>query len=355
MNIEQYLLQQRTRRHFFRESGLGIGKMALASLAVEAAFGKGLHHPAKIDHVIFLFMAGAPSQLELFDYKPELTKYDGKVAPEEYLKGKRFAFMDTFAKEPPKMLGTRRKFERHGKSGIYISELLPNIAKITDELTLIHGLSTENFNHGPAKLYTNTGSARNGRPSMGSWIPYGIGNDSKNHPGFVLLERHEQRSLPEAISGIRRRPGGELAGDALRIAAARGHEKPGVDRKILFGAEGRRRERGESECNDNDRPESELHRRGPRRRDQSRGVRRFAAEIGFQLQHLSKRTITQLAPNRLSWPIRSSLPSEIIGLEQQGGLMRFRSFCTSAVVAARGLSSIAVQTRPTSASIDSIA
>ena len=220
MNIEKFLLQQHTRRHFFRESGMGVGKMALASLAMESAFGKGMHHPAKIDHVIFLFMAGAPSQLELFDYKPELTKYDGKTAPEEFLKGKRFAFMDTFAKEPPKMLGTRREFTRHGKSGIYISELLPNIAKITDEISLVHGLSTENFNHGPAKLYTNTGSARNGRPSMGSWITYGIGSDSKDLPGFVVLQSGPRGPrggaalwgsgfLPSSYQGVPLRSGGD--------------------------------------------------------------------------------------------------------------------------------------------------
>ncbi len=220
MNIEQFLLQQRTRRHFFRESGLGVGKMALASLAMEQAFGKGMHHPAKIDHVIFLFMAGAPSQLELFDYKPELTKYDGKTAPDEFMKGKRFAFMDTFAKDPPKMLGTRRKFAQYGKSGMYVSELLPHISKITDDLTMVHGLSTENFNHGPAKLYTNTGSARNGRPSMGAWVTYGIGSESKDLPGFVVLQSGPRGPrggaalwgsgfIPSSYQGVPLRSGGD--------------------------------------------------------------------------------------------------------------------------------------------------
>jgi hypothetical protein len=220
MNIEQYLLRERTRRHFFRDSGVGVAKMALASLAMESAFGKGMHHPAKIDHVIFLFMAGAPSQLELFDYKPELTKYDGKTAPENLLKGKRFAFMDTFAKEPPKMLGTRRKFERHGQSGMWVSELLPNIAKITDEISLVQGLSTENFNHGPAKLYTNTGSARTGRPSMGAWITYGIGSDAKDLPGFVVMQSGPRGPrggaalwasgfLPSSYQGVPLRSGGD--------------------------------------------------------------------------------------------------------------------------------------------------
>ena len=143
-----------TRRHFFKASSL-----SLAATYLNAATR---HHEAKIDHVIYLFQAGGPSQLELFDYKPELTKYDGKTAPEELLKGKRFAFMDTFSKEPPKMLGTRRQFKQSGKSGMYFSELIPNIATVADDLTMFHGVSTENFNHGPAKLFMNTGSVRAG-------------------------------------------------------------------------------------------------------------------------------------------------------------------------------------------------
>lgn len=183
------LLQLRTRRQLFQDCGTGVGKIALASLLGEKVFGqKKTHFPARVDHVIYLFMAGGPSQLELFDYKAELQKWDAKPTPDSYLKGKRFAFMDTFSKETPKLLGTRRKFERRGKSGMWVSELLPEIGSITDDLTFLHGVSTENFNHGPAKLFTNTGSVRPGRPSMGSWITYGIGSDSKDLPGFVVLQ-----------------------------------------------------------------------------------------------------------------------------------------------------------------------
>ena len=190
MTFEEKLLQQRTRRHFFRDCGAGVGKMALASMLAPELAGKtkGLHYPAKIDHVIYLFMAGAPSQLELFDYKPELVKYDQKPTPDSFLAGKRFAFMDTFTKEKPKLLGTRRKFTRHGQSGIWFSELVPHIAGVADELAVVHGLSTENFNHGPAKLFSNTGSVRTGRPSIGSWVTYGIGSESKDLPGFVVLQ-----------------------------------------------------------------------------------------------------------------------------------------------------------------------
>ncbi|MGH9721064.1 MAG: DUF1501 domain-containing protein, partial [Bryobacteraceae bacterium] len=186
MKSEDPLLR-RTRRHFFRDCGIGVGKAALASLVNPSVFA-ARHHAAKVDHVIYLFMCGGPSQLELFDYKPELQKFDAKVAPESLLKGKRFAFMDTFSKEPPKLLGTRRTFTRHGKSGLYLSELLPHLSKVADDLVMLHGVSTENFNHGPAKLFVNTGSVRPGRPSIGSWVTYGIGSDSKDLPGFVVLQ-----------------------------------------------------------------------------------------------------------------------------------------------------------------------
>lgn len=187
MTFEDQLTRERTRRHFFRDCGIGVGKTALASLLGGRTFAAA-HHTAKIDHVIYLFMCGGPSQLELFDYKPELVKYDAKVAPESLLKGKRFAFMDTFAKEPPKLLGSRRIFTKHGQSGMYFSDLLPNIGKLADDLVMLHGVATENFNHGPAKLFINTGSVRAGRPSLGSWVTYGIGSESTDLPGFVVLQ-----------------------------------------------------------------------------------------------------------------------------------------------------------------------
>jgi hypothetical protein len=181
-------LQTRTRRHFFRDCGVGVGKIALASLFGGSAFAKKPHFAPKVDRVIYLFMAGGPSQLELFDYKPELQKWDAKPTPDSYLKGKRFAFMDTFSKETPKLLGTRREFKQYGESGMWVSDLLPHIGTVADDLAVIHGISTENFNHGPAKLFTNTGSVRPGRPSIGSWVTYGIGSESKDLPGFVVLQ-----------------------------------------------------------------------------------------------------------------------------------------------------------------------
>ncbi|MEZ5404228.1 MAG: DUF1501 domain-containing protein [Bryobacteraceae bacterium] len=188
MNLTDQLDRARTRRHFFRDCGVGVGKAALASLVAGGAFGKNLHHPAKIDHIIYLFQCGGPSQLEMWDHKPALEKYDGKVAPESLLKGKRFAFMDTFAKDPPKLLASRRKFTRHGQNGLTFSELVPHIASIADDITFVKGLSTDNFNHGPAKLFINTGSVRPGRPSIGAWVTYGIGSESQDLPGFVVLQ-----------------------------------------------------------------------------------------------------------------------------------------------------------------------
>jgi len=186
MNEDQKLLGL-TRRHLFRNCGVGIGKLALMSLINERVFA-ARHHAPKIESVIYCFMAGGPSHLELFDYKPELVKWDAKPTPDSYLAGKRFAFMDSFTKEKPKLLGTRRQFKQWGKSGTWVSDLFPHIGAVADDLTMLHGVCTENFNHGPAKLFSNTGSFRPGRPSIGSWVTYGIGSESKDLPGFVVLQ-----------------------------------------------------------------------------------------------------------------------------------------------------------------------
>src|SRR5436190_7918576 len=232
MTLEDKLTRMETRRHFFSRCGIGVGRTALASLLSDGLLRaastqsqnptapKPPHFPAKVKNVIYLFMAGAPSQLDLFDYKPALQKYDGKAAPESLLKGKRFAFMDSFSKEPPKLMATHRQFSRHGQSGIYVSELLPNIAKMADDIALISGISTDNFNHGPAKCFINTGSTRFGRPSMGSWVTYGIGSESQDLPGFVVLQSGPRGPrggaglwssgfMPSAYQGVPFRSGGD--------------------------------------------------------------------------------------------------------------------------------------------------
>ena len=185
-------LLAQTRRHFFKDCAMGLGSLALADIMQDgklfASSGGGLHHAPKAKKVIFLFMAGGPSQLDLFDEKPELVRWNGKPIPQEFIKGKRFAFMDTFSKEVPKLMASPRKFKKYGKSGASVSEILPNMASVADQITVIRSMATNVFNHAPAKVFMNTGSAQFGRPSMGSWLTYGIGSESRNLPGFVVLQ-----------------------------------------------------------------------------------------------------------------------------------------------------------------------
>ncbi len=239
MDNEDLLLQLETRRHFFSRCGMGLGKIALASLLVDGKLpgatstsgnpmqAKPGHFPARARNIIYLFMAGGPSQFELYDYKPELQKYNNRTVPDSLMAGKRFAFMDTFTKEKPKLLGTRRQFKQYGKSGAWLSELLPHIAGVADEISFLKGVSTENFNHGPAKCFINTGSTRFGRPSMGSWITYGIGSESTELPGFVVLQSGPRGPrggaalwangfLPSAYQGVPFRSGGDPILDLSR-------------------------------------------------------------------------------------------------------------------------------------------
>jgi Protein of unknown function (DUF1501) len=218
-----------TRRHFFRDCGVGLGAMALGSLLAREAQAapttnplapKPPHFPPKAKAVIFLFMAGGPSQFELFEPKPELQKLHGQPIPESFVKGKRFAFMDTFAKERPKLLGTKRKFARYGKSGAWVSECLPHFARVVDDVAFVKAVATNVFNHGPAKVFFNTGSPQFGRPSMGSWVTYGIGSESKDLPGFVVLQSGPRGPrggaalwssgfLPTTYQGVPFRSGGD--------------------------------------------------------------------------------------------------------------------------------------------------
>lgn len=169
--------QALTRRHFFGRLGLGFGALALDALTANAMAG------GKAKAVIYLHMAGSPSQLELFEHKPELKKHTGQDCPEEFLKGKRFAFI----RGVPKMLGGIFEFKQHGQSGQWLSEQLPHLATVADELCVIRSVNTEQFNHAPAQLFMHTGNARLGYPSMGSWVTYGLGTANKDLPGFVVL------------------------------------------------------------------------------------------------------------------------------------------------------------------------
>ena len=187
-------LQQMTRRHLFSQCGLGVGSLALASLMadqrLQAAPGPGVTrggvHAPRAKNVIFLFMAGGPSQLEMFDHKPRLQQLNGQPIPQSYIEGKRFAFMDSSHKV--NLLASRRSFRQHGESGAWVSDLLPYTAGIVDDISIVKTCKTELFNHAPAKLFMNTGSGQFGRPSMGSWVTYGIGSESSDLPGFVVLQ-----------------------------------------------------------------------------------------------------------------------------------------------------------------------
>lgn len=191
MILNDLMLRDQTRRHFFENCAVGAGAIGLASLmqseqraqASSGMLGK-THHPAKAKNVIYMFMAGGPSQLEMFDFKPKLQELEGKVIPESYVKGKQFAFL----KKDAKLLGTRRKFKKYGESGTELSEVVPHLASIADDITVLKSMKTDVFNHGPAKLFMNTGTQQFGRPSMGAWVTYGIGSESQNLPGFVVLQ-----------------------------------------------------------------------------------------------------------------------------------------------------------------------
>lgn len=194
MDLRLESLANVTRRHFLFESQVGLGAIALASLMQD---GKGAragevanpleprppHFAPKAKNVIYLHMSGSPPHLDMFDYKPELVRRNGQDCPQEYIQGRRFAF----TRGVPKLLGTPHRFRQRGQSGAWISDVLPHLASIADELCFIKSMHSDQFNHAPAQLLLYTGSPQFGRPSMGSWITYGLGSENRNLPGFVVL------------------------------------------------------------------------------------------------------------------------------------------------------------------------
>ena len=184
--MDQDGLKAVTRRHFFSKSACGIGTLALGSLLQEGLFAadeRKPNHAPKAKRILYLFMMGAPSQLDLFDPKPKLEELHDKPIPEEMIQGQRFAFI----KGTPKVLASPYAFKKHGRSGATISELLPHTASIVDDLAIVRSMHTDHFNHGPAQIYMNTGHQIPGRPSMGSWTTYGLGSEGRDLPGFVVL------------------------------------------------------------------------------------------------------------------------------------------------------------------------
>src|SRR5205809_2021384 len=194
MNPKLEQLQQITRRHFLKNSATSLGAIALASLmkndisasvtrTADPLAPRHSHFPARAKRVIYLHLTGSPPHLDLWDYKPELVKRTGQDCPDEFLKGKRFAFTSG----TPKLLGTRRQFAQYGKGGVWMSDAIPHLHEVADELCVIRSMNTDQFNHAPAELFVYTGSPRSGRPSLGAWVTYGLGTENENLPGFVVL------------------------------------------------------------------------------------------------------------------------------------------------------------------------
>ena len=187
--------QSISRRWFLQQCGVGVGTMALGELLTQAGFAAGAassdnpfsprtpHYAPKAKNVIFLFMAGAPSHLELFDHKPQLAKFDGTLPPEELIKDYRAAFINPSSK----LLGPKFKFARHGQSEAQVSELLPHLTGVVDDIAIVKSMSTDAFNHAPAQLMMTTGTQQFGRPSMGAWVTYGLGSESQDLPAFVVF------------------------------------------------------------------------------------------------------------------------------------------------------------------------
>src|SRR5689334_11277495 len=230
------------RRWFLQECGVGLGSMALAHLLAESGYASPVTGddplaprkpplPAKAKNVIFLFMAGAPSHLELFDNKPQLAKFDGTLPPADLLKGYRAAFINPNSK----LLGPKFGFKRYGKSGTELGELLPYTGEVVDDLAIVKSMVTDAFNHAPAQLLMNTGVMQFGRPSMGAWALYGLGSESRDLPGFVVFSSGKKGPsggdscwgsgfLPTVYQGVQFRS----AGDPVLYLS----NPPGVDREL---------------------------------------------------------------------------------------------------------------------------
>ncbi len=193
------------RRWFLQECGIGLGQIALASLLAESAKGHDRHldpltpkeppYRAQVKNVILLFMGGGPSQFEMFDYKPTLSRLDGTLPPPDLLSGYRAAFINPNSK----LLGPKFSFAKYGQSGAELSELLPHTAGVVDDLCIIRSMKTDAFNHAPAQLMMSTGSQQFGRPSMGSWVTYGLGSESRDLPAYVVF--NSGKKGPSAGSG----------------------------------------------------------------------------------------------------------------------------------------------------------
>jgi hypothetical protein len=263
MNPSLESLMQLKRREFLGRSGLCLGAAALATLldgganaaeiaaasvsskgssgsAVDPLARRKPHFTARAKHVIYLHMIGGPSQLDLFENKPELIKRDGEKCPEELTKGKRFAFIG----DNLTLSGSTFKFQKHGKGGIELSELLPNLARVADKICVLKSVHTEEINHAPAQMFLHTGFGRGNRPSVGSWVTYGLGSESTDLPAYVVLlsgplggagtSLWSAGFLPSVYQGIQFRSSGDAV---LFLSNPEGVD--GADRRRLLDAVGK--------------------------------------------------------------------------------------------------------------------
>jgi hypothetical protein len=238
-----------SRRWFLQECGVGLGSLALLDLLTRGGYAapaapalldplapKAPHFTPKAKRVIFLFMAGAPSQMELFDNKPELARLDGTLPPPDLIKNYRAAFINPSSK----LLGPRFKFAKHGKCGAELSELLPHLATVVDDIAIVRSMVTDAFNHAPGQILMSTGSQQFGRPSFGSWVTYGLGSESQDLPGFIVFSSGAKGPsggnsnwgsgfLPTAYQGVQFRSGGD---PVLYLSNPRGVD-PAVQRESL--------------------------------------------------------------------------------------------------------------------------
>ncbi|MDB4384292.1 DUF1501 domain-containing protein, partial [Akkermansiaceae bacterium] len=193
MNPQLESLQYKTRRHFFKQCSMGLGGVALSEMLATDAMGleapdnpllpKLPHFAPKAKRVIYLHLTGSPPHLDMWDHKPELVKRDGQECPDEYIKGKKFAFTSG----TPKLMGSPRTFKQYGKNGLWMSDAIPHLHGVADDLCIINSMSTDHFNHAPAELFVHTGFQQPGRPTFGAWTTYGLGSENQNLPGYVVL------------------------------------------------------------------------------------------------------------------------------------------------------------------------
>ncbi len=193
MNPQLESLQYKTRRHFFKQCSMGLGGVALSEMLATDAMGleapnnpllpKLPHFAPKAKRVIYLHLTGSPPHLDLWDHKPELVKRDGQECPDEYIKGKKFAFTSG----TPKLMGSPRTFRQYGKNGLWMSDAIPHLHGVADDLCIINSMTTDHFNHAPAELFVHTGFQQPGRPTFGAWTTYGLGSENQNLPGYVVL------------------------------------------------------------------------------------------------------------------------------------------------------------------------